>query len=159
MNDDAVGGEPDDRSIRFPRDAFHVSEEIARGGPCLACGRFWNEIEPHSLIHREDCTYHAFLNSTSLDFKPIWNLDYPLDFHLEPTSMELAGDYEPAVLTSDLLKLDDEEYAAGRCDPNTHLTHALMLFHKLASDPMFDGSAPEMLWAACCDTVMIWSRG
>ena len=34
-----------------------------------------------------------------------------------------------------------------------------MLFHKLADDPAFDGIDPISLFAACIDTVLIWSFG
>lgn len=34
--------------------AFEISEEIARGGPCESCGSDWVN---HELLHADDCEY------------------------------------------------------------------------------------------------------
>jgi hypothetical protein len=98
---------------------------------------------------------------TTLDFTPIWGLNYPDDFNLESVSLESAPTLNPIVMLADLMKVDITEPPA--CYANmpslVHTSHALMLFHKLADDPAFDGIDPISLFAACIDTVLVWSFG
>jgi hypothetical protein len=141
-------------------EAFKIGEEIARGGKCFVCGAQWHEETEGELHHLPGCEYIVYLDSLPiLDFTPIWGLTYPDDFNLEPQSMESGADLEPAVMIAELMKVDDENEAKGLLPPHTDLTHALMLFHKLADDRTFDGIDPAQLFAACCDTVLIWDRG
>lgn len=95
---------------------------------------------------------------TTLDFTPIWGLNYPNDFNLESRSLESAPTLDLMILMAELVKVD---LIAPSPDLPTHvhLTHALMLFHKLADDTAFDGIDPVSLFTACIDTVLIWSFG
>lgn len=99
---------------------------------------------------------------TTLDFTPIWGLNYPNDFNLESRSLESAPTIDPIIMIAELIKvdvLDWPQVTVPRTPPLTHMSHALMLFHKLADDTAFDGIDPISLFAACIDTVLIWSFG
>ena len=98
---------------------------------------------------------------TTLDFTPIWGLNYPDDFNLEFSSIESAPTLKPVVVLSQLLEVDITNRPAAYADmpPMVHFSHALMLFHKLADDPAYDGIDPVSLFSACIDTVLIWSFG
>lgn len=95
---------------------------------------------------------------TNLDFKPIWGLTYPDDFNLESVSIDSGPTLDVSVLVAEVLVVDSDPHPVFE-HGNTHLNHALMMFHKLADDTAFDGIDPASLFAACCDTVLIWSFG
>lgn len=94
----------------------------------------------------------------NLDFTPIWGLTYPDHFNLESCSIDSGPTLDVRRLIDEVIKADGNTRTGARY-PNTHLNHALMLFHKLATDTAFDGIDPASLFAACCDTVLIWSFG
>lgn len=99
--------------------------------------------------------------TANLEFTPIWGLNYPNDFNLEGVSIEAAPTLNPVVMIAELVKVDitHKPAAYANMPPMVHTTHALMLFHKLADDSAFDGIDPLSLFAACIDTVLIWSFG
>lgn len=94
---------------------------------------------------------------TTLQFTPKFGLTFPAGFQLDSSSIEQGGDLVPAVLLSMLLARDEAIPLPE--DDNLLLSHALMLFANLANDSAFDGITPDQLFAACCDTVLIWCDG
>lgn len=92
-----------------------------------------------------------------LEFKPIWGLNFPDDFNLDAHSIESAPTLDWAVLLKEVLEADQR--GRYRNEEMHHLTHALMLFQKLSQENAFDGIDTLSLFAACCDTVLIWSFG
>jgi len=90
---------------------------------------------------------------TVLDFDPQFGLEYPASFNLEPLSIDRGPDLVLYDLVMDIFQADREGLIT------THFDHALMLFHKLADDTAFGDLEPRALFAACMDTVLIWSYG
>lgn len=95
-----------------------------------------------------------------LDFKPIWGLNFPNDFNLdlyEDEELAYLANLDPKKMMNAVYKADVSGVYAN--PQFHHITHALMLFQKLSQDDAFDGIDPLSLFAACCDTVLIWSFG
>ena len=91
----------------------------------------------------------------NLQFEPSFGLNFPRDFQLEPMSIESGGELIPSVLIDAIVKRDEQITD----DSFPLLSHALMLFANLVNDTAFDGITPDQLFAACCDTVLIWCDG
>jgi hypothetical protein len=94
-----------------------------------------------------------------LEFEPIWGLNWPADFNLDPLSLESAPTLDYDILRREIDHLDTCDMLRPPMNRRVHLDHSLMLFLKLSRDNAFDGIDPISLMAACMDTVLLWSRG
>lgn len=107
-----------------------------------------------------DDTAHETGVKCVLDFQPIWSLVFPDDFNLDnrpDTDFSYIAELNPRTMMNAVYKAD---VSGTYANPEFHhITHALMLFQKLSQDNAFDGIDPLSLFAACCDTVLIWSFG
>lgn len=91
---------------------------------------------------------------------PYQRQDPPFDatsLRLEPISIDRAPMLDTIETIAELLNLEVEETPVA--STYRMLDMALRLFYKISGDTAYNDIAFPDLFAACCDTAMIWERG